>query len=214
MPRSQGRIPVHVCGLSLSADLEVMHPLKTCSNRVPGVENIIPYSTLCHHSVTSPPENLPLTCTLHDSLCTDSFVHMISLRNVLYLHLLITRYFIRLFKENILLGRGYKLFLCPGLHTTLQYKPNPSSCYQIPCKSFWQVFEWHMHELFTCSLTTRASNEEEIKAKVLEWDGFHSPPGWGRCVGAPCEAFMILTIAACKYILRSSSTALLVCSIS
>lgn len=73
------------------------------------------------------------------------------------------------------------------------------------------VFLFHMSQSYT--QPTESSNhrmDEWMNAKC------RSPlTSWMRALcRRTLRAFMILTIAACKYILRSSSTALLVCSIS
>lgn len=60
------------------------------------------------------------------------------------------------------------------------------------------------------------STSQMIEKSTKGFESRRPPPtSWMRALcRSTLRAFMILTIAACKYILRSSSTALLVCSIS
>lgn len=74
-------------------------------------------------------------------------------------------------------------------------------------------------QAWSCSETAVPTSHQRLKWSRNQPKGFESrrppPTSWMRALcRSTLRAFMILTIAACKYILRSSSTALLVCSIS
>lgn len=73
-------ISVHVC---VVADSEVLLSWQTCSNMVPEGGEVIPDTSLCHRTLTSPPENstLPvyISCMYAESFIDVSFYHILHL---------------------------------------------------------------------------------------------------------------------------------------
>lgn len=82
------------------------------------------------------------------------------------------------------------------------------------CKHIWECFILLL--VITVQLQIRHNFAASGSCIVfLHWTLISSLTSWMRALcRSTLRAFMILTIAACKYIFRSSSTALLVCSIS